>query len=448
MNFIIHRGTHEIGGSCVEITSDHGCRVVIDIGMPLVDKKSEKFEQKEYEKLTGPELIKAGILPNIRGFYNWDKENKIIDGILISHPHIDHYGFFKHLNPEIPYFLGEASKKIIDITVQFTPLEGFIKNHSAIESGEGFYIKDFKITPYLMDHSAFDSYAFLIEADGKKLFYSGDFRAHGRKAKAFEWFLTNGPNKVDVLLLEGTMLGRIDEKVKSEQDIESESVEIFKNSTGMVLLYFSAQNIDRFVSFYLAAVKTKKKFVIDVYMANVLQGLHDLENPPKLPYPSLKWPVIKVCFPYWICKRLSNQGKKELMYKFRKYKITREQISKNQKNIVMMVRPSILIDLKKIKDINSGAFVYSLWEGYLKDIKTKELLEFTKKKDMPFYFLHTSGHAPVKTLQKMVKKLNPETIIPIHTFEPEKYREIFGDSVQIPSDGEIFEVHKSKTPNL
>jgi len=38
MKIIIHRGTHEIGGSCVEIQSKKS-RILMDIGMPLVKKE-------------------------------------------------------------------------------------------------------------------------------------------------------------------------------------------------------------------------------------------------------------------------------------------------------------------------------------------------------------------------------------------------------------------------
>ena len=44
-------------------------------------------------------------------------------------------------------------------------------------------IGPFRITPQLVDHSAFDAYALLVEADGKRVYYSGDFRAHGRKGR-------------------------------------------------------------------------------------------------------------------------------------------------------------------------------------------------------------------------------------------------------------------------
>ena len=59
---------------------------------------------------------------------------------------------------------------------------------------------------------------------------------------------------------------------------------------------------------------------------------------------------------------------------------------------------------------------------------------------MEFIRLHTSGHAPISTLKKMVDKVGPGTIIPIHTEHAGDYREIFGDRVRLLSDREEFEV--------
>jgi ribonuclease J len=44
MKIIIHRGTHEIGGSCVEIQSKKS-RILIDIGTPLVKKDGAGSEE-------------------------------------------------------------------------------------------------------------------------------------------------------------------------------------------------------------------------------------------------------------------------------------------------------------------------------------------------------------------------------------------------------------------
>jgi hypothetical protein len=63
-------------------------------------------------------------------------------------------------------------------------------------------IGPFAITPHLVDHSGFDAYALEIEADGRRLFYSGDLRAHGRKSKLFESMVNNPPKKIDTMLME------------------------------------------------------------------------------------------------------------------------------------------------------------------------------------------------------------------------------------------------------
>ena len=441
MKIIVHRGTHEIGGSCVEIESKKN-RILIDIGMPLVKKNGDRFNFREHGNTPGPELVKEKVLPDIEGVYAWDTDKKMIDGVLISHPHIDHYGFFRYLNKDICFYLGEATKKIIDLTVIFTPIRGSISNYHPIESGKSFRCGDFKITPYLMDHSAFDSYAFLVEADGKSLIYSGDFREHGRKKGVFQWFLDHAPEDIDVLLLEGTVLdrelkGKGVGEFKSETEIEDETVKLLEASKNMTLLYFSAQNIDRLVSFYRASLKTGKIFAIDFYTANILGCLKDYA---RIPYPSKNYANIRVFFPYWLCRRITQQGGQELMYKYKSYKITKKEISDRSGEIMMMVRPSMLKDLKSIKNIEGATFIYSLWEGYLQDDSMQKMMIFIKKRNMKFYQVHTSGHAEINTLKKVVKKLKPGKIIPIHTFHPDKYSGLFSQKIEQISDGEVFGV--------
>ena len=93
MQLIIHRGTQEIGGSCVEVRTVKS-RILIDFGMPLVANQDK--------------------LPDIQGLYN-DQE-KGIDGILVSHSHLDHYGFLEHVHPEIPVYMSQGSSILIEVS--------------------------------------------------------------------------------------------------------------------------------------------------------------------------------------------------------------------------------------------------------------------------------------------------------------------------------------------
>lgn len=430
MKFKIHRGTKEIGGSCVEIWTE-STRILLDFGMPLVEKDGKEFNFSKYNTLNATELIKKGILPNIEGLY--DKSNNMIDGVIISHPHQDHYGLVNFINEDIRYYLGEATHKIIEINNLFTPQAIQLINTKYFEKSKTFKIGDISIIPYWADHSAFDAYSFLVEANGKSLFYSGDFRAHGRKAKAFYWFTHNAPQNVDYLLLEGTTIGRDGKPFKTEDKIENELTEIIRQDGKINLIYTSGQNIDRLTSIYRACIRTNKILVVDVYIATVLK---ELSKFAAIPHPSNDFTNLKVMFPHYTSNRLAREGNEQVLYQFIKYKITKEEINKQFEDIVMLVRPSMQTDLERIKGINGGNLIYSMWEGYLQKSNTKKFVDYLTKRKFTLHKVHTSGHADTQTLKKMVDAINPKHIVPIHTFSGTDYKHIFNVPVVELEDGE------------
>ena len=69
--------------------------------------------------------------------------------------------------------------------------------------------------------------------------------------------------------------------------------------------------------------------------------------------------------------------------------------------------------------------IYSMWEGYISSGKyqDKELAEFCKKHDA--ISMHTSGHAYMETIEKVINEINPtDAIYPIHTEYPQKFLEL------------------------
>jgi ribonuclease J len=434
MHFKIHRGSHEIGGSCVEIWTEK-TRILVDFGMPLVHRDGSEFDFNKFKSLPTAELIKSSILPDIKGLYTDD--TNIIDGVLISHPHQDHYGLYNFINPAVKCYLGKATHKIIEISNVFTPQNITIPNPIYFEKEKPFQIGDITIIPYWMDHSGFDSYSFLIEAEGKKIFYSGDFRSHGRKLKAFWWFTHNAPQNVDYLLLEGTSLGRDDKPYKNETDIENDLVDLFKLPGKSNLIYTSGQNIDRIVSIYRACIRTDKTLIVDIYVATILKTLSEFAQ---IPYPSDDFKNMKVIFPYYLSKRLADDGKKEILYQFTNFKITKEEISTQPDKYVMIVRPSMQKDLEHIQGIDGGNMIYSMWEGYLKKSATKKFMEYFENRNFSRHNIHTSGHADIDTLKKMVDAVKPKNIVPIHTFHPGDYGKIFDCPIVLMNDGDITRV--------
>lgn len=430
MQLIIHRGTQEFGGSCVELrTANFG--ILVDFGMPLVGKGRERFDPDILKGKSVEELKKLSVLPGIEGLYK--DEQKSIDAILISHSHLDHYGLLSYVHPDIPVYLSAGAKELIDITNLFVYREVKSLNSKVISNKDFFTIGDFKIIPYLVDHSAFDALAFLIEADGKRVFYSGDFRGHGRKSILFKQMIENPPKNIDCLLMEGSMLGRSEHLYNNEGEIEERIVEIFKESKTVTFLFASSQNIDRLVSAYRACLKADSIFVIDLYTAFILDKLNKISKG----IPRFDWKNIRIKFLKYHADILAKANLKELLYLYNERKIDMDEINEKRDRILMLARDNSIFPLivKKINAIQGAKIIYSMWDGYL----TEEFKTFCDEQGLLLEPVHTSGHAELEDLKKFANALNPKKLIPIHTFERGKYPELF-DNVQILEDGEALEL--------
>ena len=179
LNLTIHRGTNEIGGSCVEIATAT-TRLLVDIGLPLDSIVKKPEDRKQY-------------LPKIDGH---------IDAVFISHYHQDHHGLLAEIDQSIPVYVSAGTAKMFGINTVFLRMPK-VENLRIIDTETSVTIGDIKITAFTVDHSAFDAMAFLIEAEGKQILYSGDIRTHGVKGILYQ----NLPQNVDYLILEGTNIG-------------------------------------------------------------------------------------------------------------------------------------------------------------------------------------------------------------------------------------------------
>lgn len=413
MNLCIHRGAEEIGGSCVEIDED-GQRILLDLGLPLDAELNETP------------------LPDISGLENTDES---LLGIAISHAHIDHYGLMAKVRQGVPVLIGEGALRIINAARQFFPNTPDFTRTIEIKNQKPIILGPFTITPYLMDHSAYDAYAFLVEAGRKKVFYSGDFRSHGRKGELFEKLLQNPPKGVDVLLMEGTTLSRSgpENDYPSEDDIENSFVNHFKTAKGLTLIWTTGQNIDRLVSIYKACRKSGKKFLVDLYTASILMAIDNL----KLPQPGFK------DFHVFVPDAQRRLVKKHELFDISKSvslcRIYQIELNNVANSSVMLFRPSMTNDLDRADCLEGASLIYSLWPGYLKDERYQWFRDWLEKHQIPLTHCHTSGHAPVSDLQRLAGAISAKRLVPIHSFEPNAYPDLF-KNVEIRSNGEIWSV--------
>ena len=404
MQLIIHRGTQEIGGSCVELKTQK-TRILIDFGMPLAEGNRDPFDPK--------------ILENT------------IDAILVSHSHMDHYGLLNRVHKDIPVYMSQGAKELVEISDIFTPNKVGKLNIHIISNKKPFDIGDIKITPYLVDHSGFDALAFLIEGEGKRLFYSGDFRGHGRKSSLFKQIIKKPPKDIDCLLMEGSMLGRGSQKYKDEVAIEKEIVKILKSANNLTFLFASSQNIDRLVSAYRACLRTNSIFVIDIYTAYILDRLRKVSKH----IPQFDWRNIRVKFYKNQANTLANKVSKKTLYRYNTKKIDIEELKKKKHKILMLSRDNSIFPriIRGLGSLEGAKIVYSMWDGYLKP----EFEEYCAQKGLIIEKVHTSGHATIDDLKAFSDALKPGVLVPIHTFEAGRYPGLF-QNVKLLKDGELF----------
>lgn len=388
MQIIIHRGTHQIGGCATEIRTD-STRILIDFGAELPDAEGNIF----------PDTLKIDGL-------NCGKAD--FDGVFLTHYHGDHIGLVSEIMEPIPIFLGDTA---IDIWTAFSErvpndykgISGRLRPLTALKP---ITVGDIKVTPIPADHSAYDAYMFLIEAEGKRILHTGDFRLHGFRGKATPKLLYRYAQGIDVLIIEGTLLSRDTQHTMSELELQKEiSKEI--RSHKYVFALCASTNIDRLASFYNATPRGKY-FVCDKYQKNLLDVIAAKS--------SSRW------------------------YQFDKALVYGENLKLKERGFVMSVRANRSF-LKITSMYPKAILIYSMWEGYL-DGRSPELSQFV----LPFEetgnirHLHSSGHATLMDTQIICNAVMPQKgIIPIHTENVEAFKKL---ELKCPilhlEDGEIF----------
>lgn len=420
----IHRSAHEIGGNCIEIAFE-GHRLILDAGSQLVIDAAVPDAAAAPADLVPPTL----------------DVTSAVDALVISHPHQDHYGLLHKLPPDWPVWCGSSAEILIRLTAGMNGgrIEQPIQN---FRSGLAFTVGPFSITPYLTDHSAFDAHMLLVDVGGRRIMYSGDFRRSGRKSVLVDRMMANPPPDVDVLLLEGTALGRAD-AFPTEAALEKEFMSLFKRTEGRVFITWSGQNIDRTVTIYRACKRAGRPLVLDLYTLDVMERLSALYDS----LPRLGWAQITGVVTSSMKRMYENPARMN-----RPDFVTTVATSghamgaaglnaTDMRNAVVMLRPSLLKDYlhKGVVLDKSDAWVFSMWSGYLEKPEYQDVRSQFESAGAPVTQIHTSGHASAPDLSAFARAIAPRHLVPIHSFTWDAHLAQF-DNVLRLHDGEAFVV--------
>ena len=373
MKLCIHRGTHQIGGIAAEI-STASTRILIDMGDELS---------------LDPNFVSAPL--NIPGVTNG---NGHCDAVLFTHYHGDHTGQMLRIRPEIPIYAGALAKDIMRLSAE----RGGQKNEAlckrietiqAFSPGKPFLIGDIQITPFCIDHSACDSYMFLIEADGKRLLYTGDFRLHGVRGNVMDKILDRRIGKVDVVVTEGTTVSRSEHEVVTEWDLQKR-VKAYLRQYKYVFVLCATTNLDRI--FALARAVPRGKYCIcDEYQKTLVKVVSE------------RWSSLST---FYEMPKLNTPGSSILQGFQERGGLMFVRVNRQFERIIRQFDPQ------------QSILLYSMWDGYRTkpDSTIPEFLSLTGT----WAELHTSGHASPDDLRHVIEKADPEIVIPMHTDAPQK----------------------------
>jgi len=95
-------------------------------------------------------------------------------------------------------------------------------------------------------------------------------------------------------------------------------------------------------------------------------------------------------------------------------------------------------DLER-SNLSGGHFFYSMWQGYRDSAYQQGFEDWLNGKGFRYIYLHTSGHAKVSDIRRVIDGLEPKKIVPIHTLQPDTFLK-YSVKVELQKDERAFEI--------
>ncbi len=463
MNIEVLGGKNEIGGNKI-LVEHKGTRILLDFGMSFGQAAnffSEFLQPRKCAALS--DFFELGLLPDIKGIYRTDylkhmdrpEEERSVDAVLLSHAHADHAQYIHFLRHDIPIFCTQATKIILQALEKtgsntcsdlITTCETFSfyinkkgeksridrkhddyvhsRNYNLMQPNTKIKIGSLEIEMVPVDHSLPGACGFIIYSDEGNLVYTGDIRFHGSHGELSKNFVEKARSvKPTWLLVEGTRIDQ--EQIHSEHAVKQEITKLIEKTKNLVFVEFPIRDLDRTNTIYQAAIANNRKFVVNLKLAYLIDALGDLcpfsLDDVQILIPKKSWGLIDK--PGADQKQIEQDYVTwERDYIFRNNRITYEELCKNPQNYVVTMS---MYEINQLTDIQpkDAIWIKSSCEPFCEEMELDEERKknWLKHFNIQEFFAHASGHASGNEIRNMIKEINPQVVIPVHTEHAERF---------------------------
>lgn len=496
MKLTVYDGAGVIGGNKILLETGD-TRLFFDFGTTFAQRELY-FE--EYLKPRAPrgllDLVTMGLLPPLLGLYRDDmllrdgcveermrrkpgcREVGPVDGVLLSHAHVDHSGYISFLRADIPVYCtamtaviakamqdsgqSDFEKEVCYQTPREEDGDGVLKTthyRAAAYRGRQFYTFDASVAAavsefwcrscasraldhkpllaagkvgrlaaraYPVDHSIYGAAACAVETERGWIVYTGDLRLHGKRGAATERFVRAAAElKPYLLICEGTHVGS--QSVASEDEVFEHCLRAVAGAKGLVVADFGPRNVERLVTFRDIAKETGRKLAILAKDAYLLEAMRLADDS----VPDIRaGDTIRI---YRDVKAAEQKWERELLGRYEGELVDASQVKRHEPEYILCLS---FWDVNELVDLDprpGGLYVYSSSEAYSEEQRIDHarlqnwlaafgmtVVGLDKERD-PGY--HASGHITGPDLLSLIERIGPQLLLPVHTQQPEFFLE-------------------------
>jgi len=473
-------GVSEIGGNKI-LLQDQDTRLLLDFGMSfsLANQYFDEFMQPR--KCNGVlDLLEFGLLPNLDGLYRCDyldhcqlptQDTPSIDGLLLTHAHMDHCSYIHYLREDIPIHCTQASKDIMQAldetgstgTCELISLKQSFKTYISSKGTEsklkgeaakkprpynivdgGFRVGDLDAEALPVSHSLEGATSYFVHTSAGPIVYTGDFRFHGYAGDKTRQFVERAAEIEPVAMIcEGTRVEST--QADSEEHVKEAARRRVEKTDGLVVANFPVRDTDRMQSFFAVAQQTDRALVINLKQAYLLE----LFRNSGIQTPSIEDEHMRVYIPRktWgvyeddrFSEKIQREDYDNWEREFLDHKnaVTARDIRENQGDYIFRCDFFELKELIDIKPEAGSTYIRSVCEPF--DLEME--LDLKKVENWlahfglyPYTQIHASGHLNYDEIRDAVQTINPQALIPVHTQHPEIFQNLH-NNVIIPRIGQ------------